>query len=276
MIVAVDQFLMLSSLQILVLASVQGLTEFLPVSSSAHLILVPKLFGWLDQGLRFDVAVHFGTLLAVLIYFRRELIKIANDIVLRLCGREATPYSNLGFQLIIATLPVCLIGFLFHDAIEDFLRSPLLIGIFTIIFACVLWWSDKKNSPQKPLADMTSNNALKIGLYQILSLIPGVSRSGITLTAGLQLGFARDEASRFSFLLSIPVIIAAVSLEGYTLLKADSPINYEPLLWGMAISGLCAYACIHTFLKVVNRWGMLPFVLYRFALGSILLVYFLV
>lgn len=266
---------MLTNFQILILALVQGITEFLPVSSSAHLILVPKIFGWPDQGLVFDVAVHLGTLLAVLIYFRSELIQMALDLTRCVFGRAPTPYSKLGAQLIIATIPVCLIGFLLHDWIEQIVRSPLVIATFTIIFAVLLWWSDKVGGPKKALTEMTWESAFKIGLYQILALIPGVSRSGITLTAGLQSGFTRAEASRFSFLLSIPVILAAASLEAWTLVKTDVPVHYGPLLWGMAISAGCAYLCIRVFLKVVNHWGMLPFVLYRFVLGGILLVCFL-
>lgn len=265
---------MLTNLQILVLALVQGVTEFLPVSSSAHLILVPKLFGWVDQGLIFDVAVHFGTLLAVLAYFKSELIQMIKDFTGRLGGRGATPYSNLAWQLMIATIPVCLMGFLFHDWIEQWGRSPLIIGIVTIIFALLLGFSDRSDAPKKSLSEMTWTNALKIGACQMLALFPGVSRSGITLTAGLGLGFARDQASRFSFLLSIPVILAAVSLEGITLLKAQTPIDYLPLLWGMGISALCAYTCIHVFLKLVNHLGVLPFVIYRLILGSVLILYF--
>lgn len=265
---------MLTNLQILILALVQGVTEFLPVSSSAHLILVPKLFGWVDQGLVFDVAVHFGTLLAVLAYFKTEILQMIKDFSCRLLGQASTPYSNLAWQLIIATIPVCLIGWLFHDLIEQWGRSPLIIGIFTIIFALFLGFNDRLSTPNKPLTEMTWKNALKIGAYQTLALIPGVSRSGITLTAGLGLGFARDQASRFSFLLSIPVILAAVGLEGITLFKSPASIDYLPLLWGMSISALCAYACIHVFLKLVNHLGMLPFVVYRLILGSILLLYF--
>lgn len=266
---------MLSNLQILVLALVQGLTEFLPVSSSAHLILVPKILGWVDQGLLFDVAVHFGTLLAVLVYFKSELFKMSKDFIRRLGGQASTPYSNLACQLMIATLPVCLMGFLLHDWIERWGRSPLLIGIFTIIFALFLGLSDRSDkTPKKTLEDMTWKSAMKIGACQILALIPGVSRSGITLTAGLGLGFARDQASRFSFLLSIPVILAAVSLEALTLVKTPIPGAYAPLLLGACISGLCAYACIHVFLKLVNQLGMWPFVIYRVVLGSVLLLYF--
>jgi len=270
---------MLDNLQIFVLAIVQGITEFLPVSSSAHLILVPKLFGWPDQGLLFDVAVHFGSLLAVLLYFRKELITMTKDWIAFMCGKEATAYSHLAWLLIIATLPVCLIGWLFHDIIEQFLRSPLVIAASTIVFAFLLWFSDSANREQKSalnknISEMTWQNALKIGAYQMLALVPGVSRSGITLTAGLGLGFSREQAARFSFLLSIPVIIAAVALEGLSLYIDPTPMDYSPLLLAMSISAVCAYGCIYFFLKLINQWGMLPFVVYRIILGSILFFYF--
>lgn len=272
------KYSMLDNLQILILALVQGFTEFLPVSSSAHLILVPKLFGWADQGLLFDVAVHFGTLLAVMAYFKRELIQMSIDWMGHLFGKAATQYSQLAWQLIIATIPVCLIGFMFHDVIAHVLRSPLVIATSTILFAFLLWFNDaahqSSQSSKKVLTDMTWKNALKIGGYQVLALIPGVSRSGITMTAGLGLGFSREQASRFSFLLSIPVILAAVGLEAFHLLQAKTPVDYPPLLLAMSISACCAYVCIHVFLKLVNQWGMLPFVIYRIMLGSILFFYF--
>lgn len=269
---------MLDNLQILVLALVQGFTEFLPVSSSAHLILVPELFGWPDQGLLFDVAVHFGTLLAVIVYFKRELIQMAIDWIKNVFGNAATPYSQLAWQLIIATIPVCVIGFIFHDVIANTLRSPLVIAASTILFGLLLWFNDRTAqalSSQKMLTQMTWKNALQIGGYQVLALIPGVSRSGITLTAGLGLGFSREQASRFSFLLSIPVILSAVAFEGIHLLKADTPIDYAPLLLAMSVSAGCAYLCIHVFLKLVNQLGMFPFVIYRIILGSVLFFCFI-
>lgn len=269
---------MLDNLQILILALVQGFTEFLPVSSSAHLILVPKLFGWADQGLMFDVAVHFGTLLAVIVYFQRELIHMGIDWMKNLLGNGSTPYSQLAWQLMIATIPVCFIGLMFHDVIANALRSPLVIAASTILFAFLLWFNDRAAQAlpsQKMLTQMTWKNALKIGGYQVFALIPGVSRSGITLTAGLGLGFSREQASRFSFLLSIPVILAAVGLEGMHLFKSDTPIDYAPLLLAMSVSAGCAYLCIHVFLKLVNQWGMFPFVIYRIILGSILFLYFM-
>ena len=198
-------------IQALILAIIQGLTEFLPVSSSAHLILISKIVGWDDQGLLFDIALHFGTLLAVLIYFKDELYQMIEDPI-RNRGKNIMQ-SDL-MILIIATVPVVIAGGIFNDWIESNLRSSNVIALTSIIFGFLLLASDKFSSGGK---NLTLQIGLLIGLAQILALIPGVSRSGITITMGLFMGLGRVESSKFSFLLAIPVIFAASVLQIYDL-----------------------------------------------------------
>ena len=195
--------------QIIVLALIQGLTEFLPVSSSAHLILGAHLFQWPDQGLVFDVATHFGTLLAVLFYFRADLKNMAQ--VWFRTSRTETEQQNrqLGLYLAIASVPALLVGYLAHDMVESYLRDLRVIAWATIGFGLLLWLADAMGSQRHSIRDITLARAVMIGLAQCLALIPGTSRSGITMTAGRFLGLDRDSAARFSFLLSIPIIAAA-------------------------------------------------------------------
>ncbi|NOY61580.1 MAG: undecaprenyl-diphosphate phosphatase [Gammaproteobacteria bacterium] len=273
--------------QILVLAILQGLTEFLPISSSAHLILVPTLVGWPDQGLAFDVAVHVGTLCAVMAYFRRELVPMSRDWVLSITTRQQTADSRLAWGVIIGTIPVGIVGLLFKDYIEIYLRSPLVIATTTIIFGLLLWWADAysnkrhkndtTNAEQKNLRiyGLSLKDVLIIGGAQALALIPGTSRSGITMTAGLFLGLGRDAAARFSFLLSIPVIILSGGLKTLDLIQSALPVEWGSIAIGATLSGLVAYLCIHFFLKLLDRVGMLPFVIYRLILGVILFAVFL-
>lgn len=265
---------MISWLEVLVLSIVQGITEFLPVSSSAHLVFVPKILGWEDQGLAFDIAMHFGTLFAVVIYFRREIIAIVRDFVLSLLKRETIGESKLGWAIIVAVLPAGLAGFLFHDYIALYARSPIYIAIGSIVFGIVLYFADKM-SGNKTEINMTLYFAFIIGLAQVLSLMPGVSRSGITLTAALFLGFSRVSAARFSFLISIPIILAATLLEGYTLINSDNLVEWSKLLGAVLFSFISGYLCIYTFLAIISRWSMTPFVIYRILLGILLLAVFL-
>ncbi|MEY8241475.1 MAG: undecaprenyl-diphosphate phosphatase, partial [Cycloclasticus sp.] len=198
--------------QIIALGLLQGLTEFLPVSSSAHLILLPLLLGWEDQGLAFDVAVHVGTLLAVVTYFRHDLSRLIVGWLASLLRRQHTQDSRLAWLIIIGTIPVGLVGLLLGDWIELYLRSPLVIALATIIFGLLLWWADAKGVQLRDQQQLTAKDALIIGLYQVLALVPGTSRSGITMTGALLLGLTRDAAARFSFLLSVPLIFLAGSL----------------------------------------------------------------
>ncbi|NNJ98036.1 MAG: undecaprenyl-diphosphate phosphatase [Gammaproteobacteria bacterium] len=261
-------------IQIVVLALVQGLTEFLPISSSAHLILVPVLTDWPDQGLAFDVAVHAGTLAAVVLYFRNELGCMFIAWFASFKGR-LTPDSRLAWAVLIGTIPVGLAGLAFKDVIESQLRSPMVIAIATIAFGLLLWFAYKTGQRRKDEYDLGWLDVLIVGAAQALALIPGTSRSGITITAGLMLGLKPEAAARFSFLLSIPVIFLAGGFETLEYLETASIQDGQALLIGALISAVSAYTCIHYFLKLLDRVGMMPFVAYRLVLGIVLVVLFI-
>lgn len=262
-------------LQVIVLALVQGLTEFLPISSSAHLILVPVLTDWEDQGLAFDVALHLGSLIAVLVYFRKDLMAMTLSWSRSLVTRQLDQDARLAWTLIFATIPVGLAGLLFKDIVEDILRSPIAIAAGMIVFGLLLGWADWYNRGQRPVSAITWRDALFIGLAQAVALFPGTSRSGITLTAGLIMGLSREAAARFSFLLSIPVIVLASLMETRTLFQADITPDWAAMAGGVVLSGISAYLCIHFFLSFIQRVGMKPFVVYRLLLGALLLWIFL-
>jgi undecaprenyl-diphosphatase len=251
------------------LALIQGLTEFLPISSSAHLILPSQILGWADQGLAFDVAVHVGTLLAVMLYFRHDIGRLFTGWLASLSGQHSEQ-SRLAWLIVLATVPAGLSGVLCNDFIETHLRSTVVIASTTILFALLLWYADRATARERALAEMTLYAALVIGISQALALIPGTSRSGITMTAALLLGFSRDASARFSFLLSIPIILAAGGLKSVELIQTGSDGHLLMVLVGTLVSFLSAYACIHWFLKVLERIGFMPFVIYRLVLGSVL------
>lgn len=262
-------------LQIVLLALLQGLTEFLPISSSAHLILFPKLSGFADQGLAFDVSVHVGTLAAVVWYFRRELITMTRDWLSSIARRERVGDSNLMWAVGFGTIPVGLAGLLFQDAVETTLREPLVIAIATIFFGLLLWWADRQGKRERSEHTIGWREVVVIGVAQAIALIPGTSRSGITMTAGLMMGLTRAAAARFSFLLSIPVIMLAGGLNALELVQAAEPVDWNSLLLGSVISAVSAYLCITLFLQLLERIGMLPFVIYRLLLGAVLLAIYL-
>ena len=265
----------MDSIQIITLALVQGLTEFLPISSSAHLILVPILTGWEDQGLVFDVAVHVGTLSAVMWYFRRSIGNMIVAWLGSLSGKGLNTDARLAWAVIVATIPVGLVGVVFRDPIELYLRSPLVIAAATIVFGLLLWWADRYGAQRRDEQSMGWMDVLIIGLAQVLALIPGTSRSGITITAGLALGLTRSAAARFSFLLSIPTIMAAGGLATVDLLQQPTAVQWSVLLLGVVVSAVSAYLCIYYFLRLLERLGMWPFVLYRLVLGIGLLILFM-
>ena len=256
-------------IQVIILALVQGLTEFLPVSSSAHLILVPIMTDWPDQGLAFDVAVHAGTLCAVIWYFRHELHIMFREWLGSFCGKH-TADSHLSWAVIIGTIPVGLVGFFFNGEISEHLRSPLVIAAATIVFGLLLWVADRNKNLTRDEHQLRWKDILIIGVAQAIALIPGTSRSGITITAALLLGLKREAAARFSFLLSIPVIFLAGSVETYKYMQVATVQDINYLIMGALISALSAYACIHVFLKLLQRIGMTPFVIYRLILGAVL------
>lgn len=261
-------------LHAITLALVQGLSEFLPISSSAHLILLPRLLGWADQGLAFDVAVHVGTLAAVIAYFR-------HDVACLLCAwggscvkRQLNPDAQLAWLVVLSTLPVALCGLFFHDTIADYLRAPLVIAATTIGFGLLLGLSDMRGRKVRTEDTLTVTDALWIGLAQALALIPGTSRSGITMTAALALGLTRSAAARFSFLLSVPVILMAGGYESVQLLQQAEPVEWGPLVLGTLVAAVSAYLSIHFFMRLIEQVGMLPFVIYRLLLGMFLLLLF--
>lgn len=261
-------------LQVVVLSLVQGITEFLPISSSAHLILVPELTSWTDQGLAFDVALHVGSLAAVVLYFRRELWRMTCSWSASVAGRGMDDDARLAWWVILATVPVGLAALLFRETIEVTLRSALLLAGSLILFGLVLGYADWRGRGTRTEHQLTWRDALLIGLAQALALIPGTSRSGITMTAALLLGMSREGAARFSFLMSIPVIVLAGGLEAYILLLEPRPIDWPALWWGTLLSGISAYLCIHYFLVVIKRIGMQPFVVYRVVFGLWLIWFF--
>lgn len=255
------------------LAIIQGLTEFLPISSSAHLILPSVLLGWDDQGLAFDVAVHLGTLTAVISYFRMDVFRIVMGCWRHVIRREASADSKLGWLLLLATLPVVIVGFLAKDLVDNNLRNAGVIAGATILFGLLLYWADNSSMKTGSVSSLTWKSALVIGLAQILALIPGTSRSGITMTAALFCNLDRESSSRFSFLLSIPVIAGAALLLILDLLALDQ-VNWTEIGYAMVVACLVAYFCIYFFLQTINRLGFTPFVIYRVVLGIVLLLFF--
>ena len=262
-------------LQIVVLAVVQGVTEFLPISSSAHLILVPVLTAWEDQGLAFDVALHLGSLAAVLVYFRRDIAAMFVSWMRSIVSRQLDDDGRLAWAVLFGTIPVGLAGLAFEDTISTVLRSPLYLAAGMIVFGLLVGWADWKHRGTRSERQMNWKDVLVIGLAQAVALFPGTSRSGITMTAGLLLGFSRDAAARFSFLLSIPVILIACGLQTYELASSDITPDWMAMLSGIVISGISAYLCIHYFLAFIQRIGMQPFVAYRLILGVVLIVVFM-
>ena len=259
--------------QVTILAALQGATEFLPISSSGHLILPSLLFAWNDQGLTFDVAVHVGTLFAVLIYFKDDLQRLVLALTMSVFRREQSQDSKLAWMLLAATIPAGLSGLLFASQVEQYGRSLLLIGITSIGFGLLLLVSDRIGNKQRTLADMNWKTALLIGFAQILALIPGTSRSGVTMTAALFCNLDRAAAARFSFLLAIPIIAASGLLRGIQLLRdGTESVEWLVLLYAIFISAVVAYLCIHYFLQLIERFGFLPFVIYRVLLGIALIL----
>jgi len=261
-------------LQATALAFIQGLTEFLPISSSGHLAMIPLITDWPDQGLAFDCVVHLGTLTAVVLYFRRELSVMTAGLFRTISHRSwrADADGRLAWLILIATIPVGLAGLALKDLVESDLRSIVVIAIASIGFGLLLWLADSRNRPDKNERSWNLRDALVVGFGQALALIPGTSRSGITMTMALFLGYDRRSASRFSFLLSIPVIALAGGLKVKDWL--EQPVqasSASELLIGFAVSAVTAYTCIYLFLGFIERMGMKPFVAYRVVLGVVLL-----
>lgn len=263
----------MDTIEIFFLALIQGLTEFLPISSSAHLILPSQVLGWTDQGITFDVAVHVGSLLAVMLYFRKEVGEMFMAWIGTFKGKRDDFNGTLAWWILFATIPAGLFGLFGKDLIEEYARSVLVIAGTTILFGFLLGFADIKAKQNVSIEKLGFKGAMFIGLAQAIAIIPGTSRSGITMTMGLMLGLSRDNAARFSFLLSIPAIAMAGS---YLTLKAflsAEAVDWQAMGIGSVLSFVSAYACIHVFLILLNKIGMMPFVIYRLVLGVALLAF---
>jgi undecaprenyl-diphosphatase len=258
-------------LQVIVLAIVQGLTEFLPISSSGHLVLVPSAAGWADQGLAFDVAVHFGSLLAVCIYFRDDILALLRGSGQLLTLRSQTPESRMALAIGIGTIPAAITGLALAGWIEANLRSPAVIVVTLSGYAIVMVLADRFGRRESNVANVSIFDAVVIGCAQALALVPGTSRSGVTISAARILGFDRLDAARFSFLLSAPVILLATVYEMGKLIVGDVAVEWLQLSIAVLVSAIVAYASIDFFMRFVSRIGLLPFAVYRLVLAAIIL-----
>ena len=261
---------MIDTFQLVVLAVLQGLTEFLPISSSAHLVIPSLILGWQDQGLAFDVAVHVGTLAAVLVYYRRDIGEIVVAWLRSVSGGQASDDSRMAWYIVFATVPAGLVGLFGGDFIEANLRTLPVIATTTLLFGILLGVADRRAVAAGASRRLTMPLAMLIGLAQACAPVPGVSRSGVTITAGLLLGLDRQAAAKFSFLLSIPIIASAGALKSWDLYNDPGLISWGQLLAGALISGVAAYLCIAAFLRLLDAVGLMPFVYYRIALAGVL------
>jgi undecaprenyl-diphosphatase len=262
-------------IQAIILGIVQGLTEFLPISSSAHLRITASIAGWDDPGAAFTAVTQLGTETAVLLYFRHDLWRIARAWLLSLTDPKARddPDARLGWFIVIATIPIGLLGFAFRHQIETGARNLTLIGTTLIVFALVLGYADRRGRHERELSELSPREGASIGVAQALALIPGVSRSGATMSAGLMLGLTRTAAARFSFLLAVPAVFASGLFELYGILSGDDageePFSY--VVVATVVAFVCGYAVIAWLLRYLVNHTMTVFVVYRLALGSVVL-----
>jgi len=253
-----------------VLGTVQGLTEVLPISSSAHLILIPRFLKWPESGLTFDVALHVGTFLALVLYFWRDVLELVGNFVSGCHGGINTQAKRLPFYIIAATIPAALAGKTLEAPIEEiFRKSPAIIAALLILFGLLLAFADSAGAKRWRIDRINLKVALLIGLAQCLALLPGVSRSGITITAALLLGFQRESAARFSFLLSLPIVAGAAVLKMGHLLKTGIPAaEVVPLVIGISTSAVFGFLSVAFLFKLVQRDSLYPFVWYRLLVGG--------
>jgi undecaprenyl-diphosphatase len=260
-----------STLQVVVLAIVQGLSEFLPISSSGHLVLVPGVFGWADQGMAFDIALHFGSLAAVLIYFRNDIVSLLQGTTQVLSGKASSFEARLALAIGIGTIPAAIAGLLLAGWIGDNLRNPSVIVITLSGYAIMMILADRFGKKDRVLTSIGIKDAVMIGLAQALALVPGTSRSGVTITAAMALGYERTEAARFSFLLAVPVILLATAYELTIMMNSDISVAWGQFGLGALVSALVAYLSIEFFMRFVSRVGLLPFAIYRLILAAVIL-----
>jgi len=257
----------LTILQAVILGLAQGLGEFLPISSSAHLVLIPWLLRWTDPGLTFDVALHAGTLVAVVLYFWKDWWQL----ILKGFTDVRSVKGRLFWYLVVATVPGAIVGFLLEKKAETLFRSPVLIAIMLIFMGIFLYWADRRSSKKIEINNITFGTSLFIGISQALAIIPGVSRSGITITTGLLMGLNREGAARFSFLLSTPIIFGAAMVKLPGLISDPSAITLDFTI-GMAVSCITGIASIGFLLRYVQTKDFLPFAWYRFVLGALVII----
>lgn len=259
-------------INLVILCFIQGMTEFLPVSSSGHLILLPHLFHWTEQGLEVDVALHVGTLCAVFIYFWSDLqAMLISCFRYVMSGFKNDCYDEhvkLAFCLIIATIPAVAVGFTLKKLGLDDVRKVLVIGMTSIVFGLLLYLADRFGRKEYTTKDMTVARGFVIGIAQAIALIPGTSRSGICITAGRFLGFDRVASARFAFLLSIPAILGAATLTGYDAYKAGTSVVLSEIATGILFSMIFGLAAIHFMITFLTRHSLTPFVIYRLLLGA--------
>jgi len=254
-------------LQAIVLGLVQGLGEFLPISSSAHLVLVPWLFKWQDPGLTFDIALHMGTLIAVLIFFCKDWIRLLRGGMKGWHNKD----GRLFWYLVLATIPGGAIGMVLEDKAETIFRTPFLIALMLILMGLILYWADRRSRGGIRIESIDLRTSLLIGLSQALAIIPGVSRSGITMTTALLSGMYREDAARFSFLLSTPIIMGAALIKVPELMQNPAAIN-SAFLVGILVSAIVGLASIGFLLRYVQTNNFLPFAWYRFVLGALVII----
>lgn len=256
--------------QAIILGIVQGITEFLPISSSAHLILMPVLTGWDDQGVGFDLSVHVGTLLAVILYFRKDVGALFSDGLRSIPAQQNVGRSKLGWMVVIATIPACVFGVLLLDYIDTVLRAVWVIITTTVVFAVLLAVADRWGRGRRQLESIGLKDAIIVGLAQAVALIPGTSRSGATITAGLFMGLDRETASKFSFFMAIPITTAAALIKLLSIYSDGIAVDWNGFIVGGVASFITAITAIHFFLKWLNDFGMWPYVIYRLVLAAVL------
>ncbi|WP_319825259.1 undecaprenyl-diphosphate phosphatase [Thalassovita sp.] len=260
-------------LQLLIIAVIQGITEFLPISSSGHLILLPNLTGLGDQGLVIDVAAHVGTLAAVVVFFWADVRTGLAGVPRMLTGRIDTPGSRLAFLLMLATIPVIVVGLILKvTGISDALRGIEVIGWTMLIFGVVLYWADQTGPTTQTEADWTLRDALLIGLAQAIALIPGTSRSGITITAARRLGYKRHDAAKLSMLMSIPTIFASGALLSLDFIQSADPALAKDGAIVAVLSFGSALLALSLMMRLLRTVSFTPYVIYRVILGAVLLV----
>lgn len=263
----------ISTLQALVLGIIQGLTEFLPISSTAHVLIVSRIMGWADPGAAFTAVTQIGTEAAVLLYFRKDIAAILGTWFRSLRRKElrTEPHARMGWYIVWGTLPIGILGILFKDAIETSARNLWLVAGTLIVMGLVLGYADMSAKHVREESDITPKRALAFGLGQALALIPGVSRSGATITAGLFMGFTREVAARYSFLLAIPAVLASALLEALKI-GDDKSVSWPLTIMATAIAFVVAYIVISSLMKFITTRSFKPFVIYRLGLGVVLLV----